>query len=100
MQDLCICDEVFNDSAAALRQIGMPANQITCISHMLCDEHILACLIPLSVPVPVCRSEAYHMLDKWKSNGDSMLDFEYEEFYANYKSWIKDYINPFCDGPF
>ncbi len=40
------------------------------------------------------------MLDKWKSNGDSMLDFEYEEFYANYKSWIKDYINPFCDGPF
>jgi hypothetical protein len=63
-QVVCNCDETFNDSAAALRQIGMPANQIACISHMLCDECILACLIPLSVPVLAEARPA--MLDKQK----------------------------------
>jgi hypothetical protein len=43
-QVLCSCDEAFNDSAASLRQIDMPANQIACISHMLCDKCILACI--------------------------------------------------------
>jgi hypothetical protein len=65
---------------------------------MLCDELILACLIPLSVPVPAEARPS--MLDKQKSNGDSMSNIAYEEIYANYKNWIKDYINPFCDGPF
>jgi len=40
------CDEAFNDSAA-FHQVGMPANHIACISHMLYDEHVNACLIPL-----------------------------------------------------
>jgi hypothetical protein len=42
-QLLLNCDEAVNDSATALGQISMPANQIAYISHMLCDEHILAC---------------------------------------------------------
>jgi hypothetical protein len=50
-QVLHSCDKAFNDSSVALRQIGIPANQIAYISCMLCDERVLACLIPLSVPV-------------------------------------------------
>jgi hypothetical protein len=38
---------------------------------MLCDECILACLIPLSVPGPEEVMPA--MLDKQKSNGDSIV---------------------------
>ena len=76
----------------------MPANCIACVSHMLCDEHVLACLIPLSVSVPAEVRPA--ILDEQKSNGDSMSNIAYQEMYANYKNWIKEYINPYCDGPF
>ena len=38
MQLLCNCNEAFDDSAAALRLVGMPANRTACIAHMLCDE--------------------------------------------------------------
>jgi hypothetical protein len=63
-----------------------------------CDEHVLACLIPLSVSVPAEVTPA--MLDEQKSNGNSMSNIAYQEMYANYKNWIKEYINPYCDGPF
>ena len=98
VQVLRMCDEAFNESAAALRQLGMPANRIACISHMLCDERIVACLIPISVPVPAAARPA--MLDKQKADGDSIVAKAYAEIFANYKTWQKDYINPFCDGPF
>ena len=42
------CDEAFDDFVAAVRHRGMPANRIACISHILYDEHFLACNIPLS----------------------------------------------------
>jgi hypothetical protein len=92
------CDEAFNDSAAALWQTGMPANRIACISHMLCDERVLACLIPISVPVQAQERPA--MLDHLKETGKSLSDAANEDIFKNQKRWIKEYVNLFMDGPF
>jgi hypothetical protein len=52
--------------ATALRHIVMPPyHQIVCISHMLCDEHVLACLVPLSAPVPAEVRPAMLNLYEW-----------------------------------
>jgi hypothetical protein len=91
------CDKAFNDSAAALHQVGMPANHIACIAHMLCDEHILACLISLSLPVQPQERPA--ILDQQKETGKSLSDSVYADIFSHYKEWNKDYINPFVDGP-
>jgi hypothetical protein len=40
------------------------------------------------------------MLEKKKSNGDSISDIACEDIYANYKNWIKDFIHSFFGGPF
>jgi hypothetical protein len=71
------CDEAFNDSAAALWQIGMPANWNAYVSHMLCDERVLACLIPISVPVQAQERPA--MLDHLKETEKSLSDAAYED---------------------
>lgn len=92
------CEEAFNDSAASLRQVGMPANRIACISHMLCDERVVACLIPLSVPVQ--SQERPAVLDQQKETGKSLSDSVYGDIFSHYKEWIKEYVNPFVDGPF
>ncbi len=92
-----MCDEAFNESAAALRQLGMPANWIACISHMLCDERVVACLIPISVPVPAAARPT--MLDKQKADSDSIAAKEYAEIFANYKTWQKTTLTPFVTDP-
>ncbi len=69
------CDEAFNESAAAVTWKGMPTNRIACISHMLCDEKFLACIIPLTDVVEPAA-----------------------DIHKSYKTWIKDYKNPFVDG--
>jgi hypothetical protein len=92
------CDEAFNNSAASLHQVGMPANCIACISHMLCDERTVACLIPLSVPVQ--SQERPAMLDQQKETGKSLSDSVYADIFSHYKEWIKEYANPFVYGPF
>jgi hypothetical protein len=61
------CDEAFDDSAATIKLAGMPANQIACIAHMLCDEQVIACLIPLSVAVQSQGRPA--LLDHQKATG-------------------------------
>jgi len=45
------CDKAFDESAATIKLFGMSANCIACIAHMLCDDRVITCLIPLSVPV-------------------------------------------------
>jgi hypothetical protein len=80
------CEEAFNDSAASLHQVGMPTNRIACISHMLCDERVVACLIPLSVPVQ--SQERPAVLDQQKETGKSLSDSVYGDIYSHYKEWI------------
>jgi len=77
------CDKAFNNSAASLCQVGMPANHNACISHMLCDERIVACLIPLSVPVQ--SQERPAMLDQQKETGKSLSDSIYADIFSHYK---------------
>jgi hypothetical protein len=96
IQLLCHCDEVFNESAAAVTQKGMPTNRIACISHMLCDEKFLACIIPLTdVVEPAARPAE---LDQIKATGKTKIDAVYADIHKSYKTWIKDYKNPFVDG--
>jgi uncharacterized protein YaaR (DUF327 family) len=92
------CDEALIDSAASLCQVGMLANCIACISQMLCDECIFACLFPLSVPVQ--SQERPAMLDQQKETGKSLSDSVYADIFSHYKEWIKENVNPFVYGPF
>jgi hypothetical protein len=48
IQLLKIDDEAFKKSAASFTHKGMPTNHIACISHVLCDERMLACNILLT----------------------------------------------------
>jgi hypothetical protein len=41
----------FDESTATAHKAAMPANCITCRAHMLCDELVVACLIPLSTHI-------------------------------------------------
>jgi hypothetical protein len=53
---LKMCDEAFHESVASITRKGMPTNRILCISHMLCDERFIACIIPLTeVANPAAR---------------------------------------------
>jgi hypothetical protein len=90
------CDEAFNESAAAVTRKGRPTNRIACISHMLCDEKFLACIIPLTdVVEPAARPAE---LDQIKATGKTKIDAVYADIHKSYKTWIKDYKNPFVDG--
>ena len=65
---------------------------------MLCDEHFLACIIPLSDAVESSARPAE--LDQIKATGKSRIQAVYEDIHRNYKLWNKDYKNPFVDGLF
>jgi hypothetical protein len=65
---------------------------------MLCDERVVACLIPLSVPVQ--SQERPAVLDQQKETGKSLSDSVSDDIFSHYKKWIKEYVNPFVDGPF
>jgi len=96
---LCNCDEAFNESSAAITAKGLPLNRIACISHILCDEKFLACIIPLS-DVPGSAAARPADLDQIKATGKTKIDVVYAEVHKSYKTWIKDYKNPFLDGQF
>ncbi len=89
------CDEAFNKCAAAVIWKGMPTNRIACISHMLCDERFLACIIPLTdVVEPAARPAE---LDQIKATGRTKIGTVYADEHISYKMWVKDYKNPFVD---
>jgi hypothetical protein len=63
---------------------------------MLCDEKFLACIIPLTdVVEPAARPAE---LDQIKATGKTKIDAVYADIHKSYKTWIKDYKNPFVDG--
>jgi hypothetical protein len=76
----------------------MPINHIACISHMLCDERFLACIIPITVGTEATGRPAE--LDQMKAMGRTKSDVVYDDIYKSYRSWLSDYKNPFCDGLF
>jgi hypothetical protein len=45
------CDETFNNSTSSVKQAGMPANRITCVSHMLTDERVIPLLVKQQKPM-------------------------------------------------
>jgi hypothetical protein len=92
------CDKAFDDSAAAIKHVGMPANHVACIAHKLCDEQVIACLIPLSVAVQSQGRPA--LLDHQRATGRSPSVAAYDDIFNHYKEWKKDYINPFQEGIF
>jgi len=95
---LKLCDEAFNESTASIARKGLPTNRIACIAHMLCDERFLACIIPLTVATEPGARPAE--LDQMKATGKTKSDAVYKDIHNSYKSWIKDYNNPFLDGIF
>ncbi len=40
------------------------------------------------------------MLDHQKETGKSLSVTAYEDIFKKHKRWIKEYLNPFMDGPF
>jgi hypothetical protein len=74
-QLLWSCNAAFNESAATARKAEMPANHIARISHMLCDECVVACLIPLSTSIMADERPA--MLDQQKATGRSKSEAAY-----------------------
>jgi hypothetical protein len=62
----------------------MPANCIACISHMLYDEHVNACLIPLYLPVQ--SQERPAMLDQQKETGKPFCESVYADIFVHYKA--------------
>jgi hypothetical protein len=95
---LKLCDEAFNEPAAAVSQKGMPTNRIACISHMLCDERFLACIIPITVGTEAAARPSE--LDQMKAMGRTKSDTVYDDIFMSHRSWLSDYKNPFSDGIF
>jgi hypothetical protein len=91
-----MCDETFYESAASITWKGMPTNYIACISHILCDERFLVCIIPLTdVANPAGRpAELYHV----KANGRTKINALYADVQKSNRMWVKDYKNPFVNG--
>jgi hypothetical protein len=72
-----MCKEANNESVASITWKGMSENCIACISHMLCDERFLACIIPLTeVANPAARPAE---LDHIKANGKTNINAVYDE---------------------
>jgi len=95
---LKLCEEAFNESAAAVSRKGMLTNQIACISHMLCDERFLACIIPITVGTEAAARPSE--LDQMKATGRTKSNAVYDDIFTSHRSWLSDYKNPFSDGIF
>jgi hypothetical protein len=78
-----------------LWQVGMPANCIVCIFHMLCDECILACLLLISVSIQAPERSA--MLDHQKETGKSLSDAAYADIFKNYKESLRYFQRCRCN---
>ena len=70
------CDVAFKESSAAITPKGLPLNRIACISHMLCDEKFLACLILLSDTAGSAAGRPSE-LDQIKATGKTKYDAVY-----------------------
>jgi hypothetical protein len=65
---------------------------------MLSDEHVVACLIPISTSIlPEQRPKA---LDQQKATGRSKIAACYDDILSHYRQWQKDYVNPYKRWPF
>jgi uncharacterized protein YaaR (DUF327 family) len=53
-----------------------------------------------TVSIPTQAQERPAMPDQWKKTGKSLSDAAYAYILKNYKEWVKEYVNPFTDGPF
>jgi hypothetical protein len=93
-----LCNEAFNESASLIARKGMPTNQIACVAHMLCDERFFACIILLTVTMEPGARPAE--LDQMKATGRTKSDAVYSDINEFYKTWVKDYKNPFLDRIF
>jgi len=91
-------NEAFNESTAAVSRKGMLTNQIACISHMLCDERFLACIIPITVGTEAAARPSE--LDQMKATGRMKSNAVYDDIFTPHRSWLSDYKNPFSDGIF
>ena len=76
----------------------MPTNRIACISHTLCDERFLACIIPITVGTEAAARPSE--LDQMKATGRTKSDAVYDDIFTSHRSWLSDYKNPFSDGIF
>jgi hypothetical protein len=90
-----LCNEAFNESASSIARKGMPTNRIACVAHMLCNERFLTCIIPLTVTTEPGARPAE--LDQMKATGGTKSDVVYSDIHESYKTWVKDYKNPFLD---
>jgi len=98
MQLLHNCDGAFNDSAADLWQVGMSANFIACISHMLCDERILACLILYLFQHKHRKGQPCRTSGRKQANHLVMLPMPISLRIT--RNGLRSMSNPFTDGPF
>ena len=91
------CDEAFNESTVSVKQAGMPANRIACVSHMLVDERVTPLLVKAAEALN--PSERPAALDHQKATGSSRSSVLYTDVFKQYKAWQKDYVNPFTEEP-
>jgi hypothetical protein len=96
---LKLCDEAFNESTAAVSRKGMPTNRIACISHMLCDERFLACIIPITVGTEAASRPSE--LDQMKATGRTKSNAENPFSHGIFKydlAGIQSHLATFKDG--
>jgi len=77
---------------------SMPTNRIACVSHMLVDERVIPLLVKAAEAFPVSKRPAG--LDHQKATSSSRSSTLYAEAYKQYRTWQKEYINPFTEGQF
>ncbi len=82
-QLLCHYEEALDESAAASKQAGVPANQIACVSHMLVDERVIPLLVKAAEMFPASERPAglYHQ----KVAGSSRTSTQYVEAFKQYR---------------
>ena len=76
----------------------MPTNRIACVSHMLVDERVIPLLVKAAEAFPASKRPAG--LDHQKATSSSRSSTLYAEAYKQYRTWQKEYINPFTEGQF
>jgi hypothetical protein len=80
---LCLCEEAFEESAAATKTDGMPANRIACVSQMLVDERVIPLIVKAAETNPA--SERLAGLDHQKASSSSSTSTLYVEAFKQYR---------------
>jgi hypothetical protein len=74
------------------QKMGVNANRIACITHMLLDERVKAVILTLAQPV-IIRVNQPAMLDQYKNTGVSLHQSVYNEIFRNIDDRKNDYAN-------